>query len=152
MPPTLLFAYGLLMRDMRYHDSHLSGRAILLGTGSIEGRLVYLAEPDIPALLAGEGSVRGELYEIDDALLPVLDHLFGVREGQPERSEYVRRLAEVTLDRGEPREAWAYFMRAATQRTRYPDATLIEDGDWRRLDSELDPGRREKAPPAYEPA
>jgi gamma-glutamylcyclotransferase (GGCT)/AIG2-like uncharacterized protein YtfP len=145
MAQTFLFAYGLLLKGMRYHDSHLSGHGEFVSHAKAEGRLVYLSGPDIPAMLAGEGDVTGELYRIDDSHLPVLDYLFGVVDGRPEKSEYVRRLVDVETVADGDCMAWAYFMRSATQRTRYPDAALIEDGDWRRLNAELEPQRREKS-------
>ncbi len=143
MAVTRLFAYGLLLKGMRYHDSHLAGQYGWVTGGSAEGRLMYLPEPDCPVMCAGEGNVQGELYDIEDKLLTVLDGLFGYRDGQPERSDYVRRRIVVTTAAGEAVEAWVYVVRCEVVRTRFPDARFIEEGDWRAVADEIDQKRRD---------
>ena len=149
MTRSCLFAYGLLMTDMRYHQSHLAGAYFSIKKATAAGRLFYLREADCPAMVAGDGRVSGELYKVDESIFPQLDYLFGVKEGSPEESEYVRRLIDVETVSGTSQQAHAYLMRAATLRRRFPDARVIEDGDWRSLFEDLDRKRREKEREKY---
>ena len=113
----LLFVYGTLMRGYGLHAA-LSGRASLVGTATVRGRLLDLGH--YPGLVAGAGRVHGEIYRLDDPeLLPVLD--------REEGYNFVRRRATVTLGGGRRTAAWLYRYRGPRER-----ATTIADGNYRR--------------------
>ncbi len=140
-----LFTYGLLMKGMRYHESHIAGLYDSVVPASASGRLMFLPEPEFPALAAGEGVVKGEVYDLDENSLPRLDFLFGVKPGRPDQSEYVRRKLDVVTAGGETVPAEAYFIRAEILRTKHPKAVWIEDGDWSAFFEEREAQRREEA-------
>ena len=96
----MLFAYGTLMRGLRFHHL-IEGRAEFVAAGSIGGRLVDLG--GYPgALPGGPGTIRGEVYQLRSAdLLTVLDSAEG--------PEFPRRLTPVRLDDGGDVWAWTYW-------------------------------------------
>ena len=73
-----LFVYGSLKRGGRHH-AELRGARFLGEARTVPG---YTVEQlgEYPALVAtggSEGTVRGELFEVDDALLALLDEFEG---------------------------------------------------------------------------
>ena len=76
---------------------------------------------------APEGVVWGEVYEMTDeaAVLAALDDIEGYRPNEPDRSLYMRVLADVTLDDGRAEKAWTYFYNAPLGR-----AQRIASGDY----------------------
>jgi gamma-glutamylcyclotransferase (GGCT)/AIG2-like uncharacterized protein YtfP len=113
----LLFTYGTLMRGYGLHGV-MAGRATLLATGTVGGRLLDLGR--YPGLVEGADRVHGEVYRLDDPeLLPVLD--------REEGYNFERRRAVVTLAGGRRARAWIYRYRGPRER-----ATRIVDGDYRR--------------------
>jgi gamma-glutamylcyclotransferase (GGCT)/AIG2-like uncharacterized protein YtfP len=113
----LLFAYGTLMRGYPLH-AVLTGRATLLASGTVRGRLLDLGR--YPGLVEGVGRVSGEVYRLDDPeLLPVLD--------REEGYNFDRRRTTVTLAGGRRARAWLYRYRGPRAR-----GTPISDGDYRR--------------------
>jgi gamma-glutamylcyclotransferase (GGCT)/AIG2-like uncharacterized protein YtfP len=96
---SLLFVYGTLMRGEMNHE-RLAGARFLGEARSAPGFTLLDLGP-WPALRdEGGSSVPGELYEVDDALLDVLD----VLEGHPDW--YLRQ--EIPLADGG--SAWAYVL------------------------------------------
>jgi gamma-glutamylcyclotransferase (GGCT)/AIG2-like uncharacterized protein YtfP len=126
--PTLLFAYGTLMRGYSRHRVH-SSASTFVGEGSVGGRLLDLR--GYPGLVAGAGRVRGEVYRLDDPeLLPVLD--------REEGYNFERRRAIVTLANGRRARAWIYRYRGPQNR-----AVPIPDGDYRRVHPRSVTGERQ---------
>lgn len=145
MAEVKLFAYGLLMEGMRYHQSHLAGRFSSMVPGEVRALLLYLKSVDCPALMAGGEKVLGEVYMVDDELFVKLDYLYGVKANDPKNSEYSRRLIEVSTGEGHTVEAYAYHLRESVRRTRFPNAVKIEDGNWRRLFDKMEKQKLEEA-------
>lgn len=82
-----VFVYGTLrageVNDLnRAADRHGIQPPILLGTGSVSGRLHDFGTYPGLVLDAAAGSVIGDIYDIPDALLPVLDEIEEVYPGQ----------------------------------------------------------------------
>ena len=71
--------------------------------------------------------VWGEVYEVADnaAVLAALDEIEGYRPDEPERSLYLRSLADITLADGAIERAWTYFYNAPLGQAR-----RIESGDY----------------------
>jgi gamma-glutamylcyclotransferase (GGCT)/AIG2-like uncharacterized protein YtfP len=111
----LVFFYGTLMTPFnRPGRQRITTNLHFLGRGAVPGALFDLGI--YPAAIpATDGSqVWGELYRMHDpaAVLATLDELEGYRSNEPERSLYVRALAEVALEDGSTHQAWAYFYNA----------------------------------------
>lgn len=101
-----LFVYGTLKRRSSAHA--LLRDARFLASASIRGRLYDLGK--YPGLVRGrarESKVSGELYELSDAVAPILLRELDRYEG----SEFVRRRVFVTLPNGKRRGAWTYLLR-----------------------------------------
>ena len=98
-----------------------------VGRGSIQGQLFDLG-PCPAAVPSAEGRVCGEVYEMRDpaVLLATLDEVEGYREGDPDRSMYVRGEAAVRLDAGRAGTAWVYFYNAPLDQDQ-----RIVSGDYR---------------------
>jgi gamma-glutamylcyclotransferase (GGCT)/AIG2-like uncharacterized protein YtfP len=119
------------MRGYALHDV-LGRGATFVSTGSVRGRLLDLGR--YPGLVAGRGRVRGEVYRLDDReLLPVLD--------REEGYNFDRRRAIVMLADGRRARAWLYRYRGPCTR-----ATLIPDGDYRRVRPTAGGGRTSLSP------
>lgn len=105
--PEFVFVYGTLRRADPSGMHRLLGRCHAAGEGEVNG--VLLPDTEYPALVHSDaGSVRGELYEIDAALLAVLDAYEG--------AEYKRKRVQVKLLPQGFREAWVYYVKPASRR------------------------------------
>jgi gamma-glutamylcyclotransferase (GGCT)/AIG2-like uncharacterized protein YtfP len=124
---TFIFVYGGLMRGFDLHH-HMAG-ATFVGEGWTPGTLVSLGR--YPGLLAGGGKVRGEIYRLDDpaASLEALDDLEDFNPGDPDKSAYLRVLADVHAGDGATLQAWTYVYNQDAQ-----GAPLVTSGDWRKPD------------------
>lgn len=123
----LVFFYGTLMAGFdRRRRAGIDDKLRYIGRGSIEGALFDLGI--YPAAVPGtDGDVWGEVWEMTDppAVLAALDEIEGYRHDDPERSLYMRSLADVLLPDGTTAKAWVYFYNAPLGR-----ASRIASGDY----------------------
>jgi gamma-glutamylcyclotransferase (GGCT)/AIG2-like uncharacterized protein YtfP len=105
----------------------VDSKLVFAGRGRIRGALFDLGIYPAAVPAEDDSVVRGELYEMLDppTVLAVLDEIEGFRAAEPERSLYLRSLADVTLDEGRVEPAWVYFYNAPLGR-----AHRIESGDY----------------------
>lgn len=105
--------YGTLLGVHTAQDHlRLRNRMALVGTGTVDGVLLDLG--GYPGLVPGDGSVFVEIYEVDDAVLAILDEFEDVASGLYER------VREPSVD------AWVYRYRGPSAHAR-----RIESGDYR---------------------
>ncbi|WP_116135998.1 gamma-glutamylcyclotransferase family protein [Trinickia diaoshuihuensis] len=99
------------------------GAPRLIGRAAVTGRLYDLG--DYPGLVQDEsaGPVRGDVYEIDEALVPVLDRIEGVEPGVD--SVFKSRELTVTVA-GRELRCFFYPVDDVSVKGR----TRIEAGDW----------------------
>ena len=126
--PDHVFFYGTLMTPFnRPGRQRVDGQLVFAGRGRIRAALFDLGI--YPAAIPSDdgSTVSGELYELRDAapVLAVLDEIEGFRLDEPERSLYLRVVADVTLDSGVTQPAWVYFYNAPLGR-----AERIASGDY----------------------
>ncbi|WP_206952000.1 gamma-glutamylcyclotransferase family protein [Trinickia acidisoli] len=123
-----VFIYGTL-RAGEINDIGLAaarhgiGTPRLIGRAAVAGRLYDLG--DYPGLVQDEtaGLVRGDVYEIDEALVPVLDDIEGVHTG----TDSVFKSREVTAAVGDsPLRCFFYPIDDVSAMGR----PRIEAGDW----------------------
>ena len=119
-----LFVYGSLMRGLESH--HYLAGAVFVEQAWTQGTLVSLG--DYPGLIAGGARVNGELYRLADtpAALEVLDDFEDFDPADPERSLFVRSLAEIHGEGGGVFTAWLYLFNQDVA-----GAPVISSGDWR---------------------
>ncbi|UDM51796.1 gamma-glutamylcyclotransferase [Cupriavidus sp. MP-37] len=123
-----VFVYGTL-RAGEVNDLNAAARRhgiaapTLLGTAAVAGRLYDFGT--YPGLVpdAGGGPVVGDIYEIAEALLPVLDEIEEVYPGQA--TLFVREEQAVQLD-GQPVACLLYPVADAAVAT----LPRIDSGDW----------------------
>jgi gamma-glutamylcyclotransferase (GGCT)/AIG2-like uncharacterized protein YtfP len=130
--PAALFVYGTLKRG-QLNSSLLTPYARSTERGWISGRLFDVGL--FPALTEGEGQVYGELVRLDAEnlaeVLAVIDALEEYREDDPDRSTYLRRMVEVTTERGDTAPAYAYFYNVAHVGIPCVDSfPPVESGEW----------------------
>jgi gamma-glutamylcyclotransferase (GGCT)/AIG2-like uncharacterized protein YtfP len=88
----LLFVYGTLRRGTANdYARRLEAEARWWGEAELRGRLIALGEHR--ALVEGDDAIAGEVWEVPEAMWPVLDEYEG--------EEYVRVECEVRLKSGE---------------------------------------------------
>jgi gamma-glutamylcyclotransferase (GGCT)/AIG2-like uncharacterized protein YtfP len=123
----LVFFYGTLMAGFdRRRRAGIDDKLTYVGRGAIRAALFDLGL--YPAAIpAPDGHVWGEVYEMSDPsrVLPALDEIEGYREGEPDRSLYVRQETEVVMPDGRLAPASVYFYNAPLGR-----ATRIQSGDY----------------------
>jgi len=109
----LLFVYGTLRRGMKLHHhlTHLAARFRMEAT--VAGELFDLGR--YPGARPAKGNaqwVRGELFQLrrPEHDLVILDEVEGFNPREPERSEFVRALADVITHNGERCRAWIYWL------------------------------------------
>ena len=122
-----VFFYGTLLTGFsRRPRAGLDGKLTFLARGSIQAALfdVGLYPAAVPSQ---DGRVWGEVHIMHDPaeVLPVLDHIEGYRQGEPDRSLYTRIETPVTLEDGRVEAAWVYFYNAPLGK-----AERIESGDY----------------------
>jgi len=107
-----LFVYGTLMSHIGHpmHDVLARG-AERLGEAFVQGRLYDLGRyPGLVLSAAADDRVVGEVYRLrDDGVLLALDDYEGCGPDAAEPTEYVRRVATVTVAGGGTIYAWAYL-------------------------------------------
>ena len=123
-----VFFYGTLMAPFnRPGRQRITPKLTFQGRGSINAALFDLGI--YPAAIPSEDNskVWGEVYETGEPgpVLAVLDEIEGYRPNEPDRSLYVRVLADVTLADGSVKKAWTYFYNAPLGR-----AQRITSGDY----------------------
>lgn len=96
-----VFVYGTLRAGEVNDLNHAAARhgiaaPTLVGTGTIAGRLYDFGTYPGLVLDAGAGDVIGDIYDIPDALLPVLDEIEEVYPGQA--TLFVRETRAVTCN------------------------------------------------------
>lgn len=118
-----VFVYGTLRRGERYHELLLGLKPQRSTWTAPEYELVSLGE--YPAMLSGgQRAVFGEVYEVDDALLKLLDDL----EDHP--ALYIRSQIVLPLD-PDLGKVWCYLL--PRSRLGGADAKFlcaISGGDW----------------------
>jgi gamma-glutamylcyclotransferase (GGCT)/AIG2-like uncharacterized protein YtfP len=107
-----LFVYGMLRRgfELHHHLARLGAR--FQSKAKVAARLIDRGRYPGARPSSRKGNwVRGELFELRRPThdLRILDKVEGCIAGAPERSEFVRALAEVILNNGSRRSAWIYW-------------------------------------------
>jgi gamma-glutamylaminecyclotransferase len=116
MPRVLLFVYGTLMRGQSAH-ALLGPGARFVAEARTEPKFMLADMGEYPALVeGGRTAVSGELYEVDDAVLVVLDDY----EDVPHM--YERRSVEIG-----GQTAFVYLLRPELA----DGVPIIASGDWR---------------------
>ncbi len=110
-----VFFYGTLMAPFnRAGRLRITPKLTFKGRGTIRAALFDLGI--YPAAIPADdnSTVWGETYEASEAesVLAVLDEIEGYRPNEPDRSLYMRVLADVTLEDGRVEKAWTYFYNA----------------------------------------
>ncbi len=123
-----VFVYGTL-RAGEVNDLNTAAQRrgiaapTLLGTGTVAGRLYDFGTYPGLVLDAASGPVVGDIYEIPDALLPVLDEIEEVYPGQA--SLFVRE-EQTVLHNGQPVACLLYPVAGSAVAT----LPRIDSGDW----------------------
>lgn len=123
-----VFVYGTL-RAGEVNDLNAAARRhgiaapTLLGMGTVAGRLYDFGTYPGLVLDAGGGPVAGDIYDIAEALLPVLDEIEEVYPGQA--TLFVREEQHVLLN-GQPVACLLYPVADAAVAT----LPRIDGGDW----------------------
>jgi len=123
-----VFFYGTLMAPFnRPGRQRVTPKLTFKGRGSIRAALFDLGIYPAAIPTGDNSKVWGEVYETSEptAVLAVLDEIEGYRPNQPDRSLYMRVLADVTLEDGRVESAWTYFYNAPLGR-----AQRITSGDY----------------------
>lgn len=123
-----VFVYGTLrageVNDLnRAAERHGIAAATLLGTASVAGRLYDFGTYPGLVLDGTAGPVLGDIYDIPDALLPVLDEIEEVYPGQA--TLFIRRTQAVSFD-GTTVECLLYPVADGA----VAGLALIDSGDW----------------------
>ncbi|AQV94478.1 gamma-glutamylcyclotransferase [Cupriavidus necator] len=123
-----VFVYGTLrageVNDLNAAaQRHGIAAPTLLGTGTVAGRLYDFGTYPGLVLDAGSGQVVGDIYEIPDALLPVLDEIEEVYPGQA--ALFVRE-EQAVLHNGQPVACLLYPVAESAVAT----LPRIDSGDW----------------------
>lgn len=108
-----LFVYGTLRRGLALHAHLTHLGAVFEMQGRIRAELFDLGRYPGARPAEGEGNwVTGELFGLrqPERDLRKLDKVEGFDPRDPERSEYVRTLADVTLADGTSCRAWIYWL------------------------------------------
>lgn len=110
----LVFFYGTLMTEFdRRRRAGIEDKLSYVGRGSIAAALFDLGI--YPAAVpTADGVVWGELYRMGDAptVLAALDRIEGYSHSDSDRSLYLRKLTDVTVEQGGIERAWVYFYNA----------------------------------------
>lgn len=125
----LVFVYGTLrageVNDLNTAAArHGIAAPRCLGSGTVAGRLYDFGS--YPGLVAdgAAGAVLGDIYEVDEALVPVLDEIEEVYPGQA--TLFVRTTMPVARPGGAPLDCLIYPVDAAAAAA----LPRIENGDW----------------------
>jgi gamma-glutamylcyclotransferase (GGCT)/AIG2-like uncharacterized protein YtfP len=113
--PEHVFFYGTLMSPFnRPGRQRVNSKLVYTGRGTIKAALFDLGIYPAAVPAEDQSVVWGEVYETTDtaAVLAALDEIEGYRPNEPDRSLYLRALADVTLEDGRAEKAWAYFYNA----------------------------------------
>ena len=116
-----LFVYGTL-RSGQPNSPRLGG-AVLVGIGTVQGRLLHLGK--YPGLVPGTGATTGELHQLPLAALGRIDALEGYDPTDPDGSLFQRVRLPVQLEDGSSIEAWTYVWPHGDE-----GSSPIEHGDW----------------------
>jgi gamma-glutamylcyclotransferase (GGCT)/AIG2-like uncharacterized protein YtfP len=121
------FFYGTLMAGFdRRRRAGIDNKMAYRGRGYITGALFDLGI--YPAAIpSSDGRIWGEVYEFSevDAVLAALDDIEGYTHSDPDRSLYLRKKVNVTLEDGRAVDAWVYFYNAPLGA-----APRIDSGDY----------------------
>eukprot|EP00041_Stephanoeca_diplocostata_P027852 m.775538 g.775538 ORF g.775538 m.775538 type:complete len:136 (+) comp23259_c0_seq54:258-665(+) len=123
----LVWVYGTLKRGFSNHEATGlgAGTCSFVGSATTTDRypLLILSEYNIPFLLdvPGRGQqIEGEIYDVDDAMLTILDHL----EGHPDF--YLRRNIAVTPSGSSD----ALTVQGWVNKSKFPLCLFRETGCW----------------------
>lgn len=112
----LIFVYGTLRPAAPHSRHHLLQPAVLVGSGSLAGRLFNLEGYPGAVPVADEGlRVRGEVYRLLDPVEAIrrMDRYEGFVPEDPRDCEFRRERARVVLDSGVCFEVWIYYYNLA---------------------------------------
>lgn len=129
----LLFVYGTLRRGFRLHPHLMRLGARFWRDAKVAGELFDLGcYPGArPTVKAGRW-LRGELYRLGtpERDLRVLDQVEGFLPSAPQRSEFVRAVAEAILTDGSRVRAWIYWLGSSVR-----SGVRIGSGDFADVDA-----------------
>jgi gamma-glutamylcyclotransferase (GGCT)/AIG2-like uncharacterized protein YtfP len=121
------FFYGTLMAGFdRRRRAGIDDKMAYRGRGYITGALFDLGI--YPAAIpSSDGRIWGEVYEFSEVegVLAALDDIEGYTHTDPDRSLYLRKRVNVTLEDGGAVDAWVYFYNAPLGA-----APRIDSGDY----------------------
>ena len=110
-----LFVYGTLRRGFALHHHLTRLGARFLAEAKVNAELFSMGRFPGAQPSARRGNwIRGELYQLRQQAhdLKVLDEVEGFKPIAPQRSEFVRALAEVIFDNGVRQLTWIYWLGA----------------------------------------
>ena len=110
-----LFVYGTLRRGFELHHYLPRLGARFLAEARVAAELIDLGRYPGARPADGKGKwVRGELFQLRQSAyaLRVLDKVEGFIPAVPERSEFIRAMAEVIVTQGARQRAWIYWLTA----------------------------------------
>ncbi len=127
-----LFVYGTLLSNYGDNDSHhwVKQYAAFMGKAQMNAKMFMVDY--YPGIIPCEGNekycVKGELYHIlePEKLFGHLDKYEEFYPETPESSEYIRKLATVTLkENNQSYQAWVYFFNQSVE-----DLEFMPKGDF----------------------
>jgi len=120
-----IFVYGTLRRGGSRSIEDNFPPADFVSSGCITGELYDLG-PYPGLLLQGNKPVVGEVYQIDDAVLELLDAYEGCNPSDPEHSEYQRLSITALLPNGTSVDCHVYEISKNLTLGR----SVVHGGDW----------------------
>ena len=124
-----LFVYGTLRRGFCLHRHLADLGASFEAQGTVAGELFDLGEyPGARPSTGNRKWVYGELFHLQNPRrdLRILDEVEEFIPAQPERSQFIREIAEVIQSAAVRQQAWIYWLSAPVP----ADGTLIASGDY----------------------
>lgn len=125
------FVYGTLRNGFGNYEHLLKGNTIKEIPATIKGKMYSVSKSGgFPCVVAGNDTIKGELMYIKEdrywSVMRNLDILEGYDYKNEQRSMYLRRLKEVTLENGEKVLAWVYIWKGEVKKDLY-----VKSGDWK---------------------
>lgn len=122
----LFFVYGTLKVGGRF-ASRFDDLRESSEKGSIEN-VKMLNLGSFPGVVEGDGTVFGEVhsYKEEEKVLRTFDVIEGYNKEEPDRSFYIRKEVEVSLDTGEKVTATMYFLNPKAAKS----YKRVESGVW----------------------
>ena len=104
-----LFVYGTLTKNNKPNFELMINKMEYVGRGKIRGKLYDLGE--YPGVIEHQdGYVFGEIYRINDSkTLSMIDKYEDFDKSNPEKSLYLRKIIDATLEDGTETKVYAYL-------------------------------------------